>query len=281
MLGRRRSLGQGGASMCDGLGQPVCVSDALVMLDRALDHLNSADAGSLPSGVQAEALRALERAAAKHTAARARVLAAFAGQAAYEDDGHGSARTWLKWQARVTAGAAAGAIGWVRRLDAHPAIAGALAAGDLSESWAKQVCEWTRRLPEDRQSDADEILAAAARAGVDLAGLAGLAQEMYERSHRDGDDDGDDRSGDRGVWLDTTFGGAGRLAGDLTPGCSAALTAVLDALGKRAGPEDLRTVVQRHHDALEDACRRLIAAGMLPGRGGQPTQITLHMSLAE
>src|SRR5215472_2119598 len=166
MLGRRRSLGQGGASMCDGLGQPVCVSDALVMLDRALDHLNSADAGSLPSGVQAEALRALEQAAAKHTAARARVLAAFAGQATYEDDGQGSARTWLKWQCRVTDRAASGAVGWARRLSAHPVIGDALAAGELSESWARQLCAWTDRLPEGHQDDADEILAAAARQGV-------------------------------------------------------------------------------------------------------------------
>jgi hypothetical protein len=267
--------------MCDGLGRPASVAHALAMLDRALDHLNAADAGSLPSSVQAEALRALERAGAKHTAARARMLGAFAGQAAYEDDGHGSARTWLKWQTRVTAGAAAGAVGWVRRLEAHPVIGGALAAGDLSESWAKQISAWTDRLPIGRQDDADEILAAAARAGVELAGLAGLAQEMYERSHADRDGDGDGGFGDRAVWLDTTLGGAGRLTGDLTPACSAALAAVLDSLGKRAGPEDIRTVAQRRHDALEEACRRLIAAGMLPDRAGQPTQVQLHMTLAQ
>jgi len=199
--------------MCGNAGQLVSVTEALRMLDRALDHLNTADAASLPASVQAEALRALERAEAKRTAARARVLAAFAGQAAYEDDGHGSARTWLKWQTRVTSGAAAGAVGWVRRLAAHPVIGDALAAGDLSESWARQICTWTDRLPIDRQGDADEILAAAARGGVDLAGLAGLAQEMYERSHQ-GDTDGG--FGDRAVWLGTTVGGAGRLSGDLT-----------------------------------------------------------------
>jgi len=264
--------------MCDGLGQPASVTGALAMLDRALDYLNAADAASLPSSVQAETLRALERAGAKHTAARARVLAAFAGQAAYEDDGHGSARTWLKWQTRVTNGAAAGAVGWVRRLTAHPVIGGALAAGDLSESWARQICAWTDRLPVGRQDDADEILAAAARAGVDLAGLAGLAQEMYERSRHD---DADDGFGDRAVWLGTTLGGAGRLTGDLTPACSAALSAVLESLGKRAGPEDIRTAAQRRHDALEEACRRLIAAGMLPDRAGQPTQVQLHMTLAQ
>src|SRR5262249_25761603 len=150
--------------------------------------LNAAATASLPTSVQAQALRALERAGAKHTAARARVLAAFAGQAACEDDGHGSARTWLKWQTRVTTGAAAGAVGWVRRLAAHPVMGGALAAGDLSESWARQVCAWTDRLPPARQDDADEILAAAARSGVDLSGLAGLAQEMYERACTGPDD---------------------------------------------------------------------------------------------
>lgn len=264
--------------MCDGPDQPASVTQALAMLDRALDHLNAADAAALPAGVQAEALRALERVGAKHTAARARVLATFAGQAAFEDDGHGSARTWLKWQTRITPGAAAGAIGWVRRLAAHPAIGAALAAGDLSESWARQICQWTDRLPVGRQDDADEILAAAARAGVDLAGLAGLAQEMYERSHRD---DADAGFADRAVWLDTTLGGAGRLTGDLTPACSAALAAVLESLGKRAGPEDIRSPAQRRHDALEEACRRLIAAGMLPDRAGQPTQVQLHMTLAQ
>ena len=73
--------------MCGRSEEPSSVTEALAMLDRALDHLSTADAALLPAGVQAEALRALERAAAKHTVARARVLAAFAGQAGYEDDG--------------------------------------------------------------------------------------------------------------------------------------------------------------------------------------------------
>src|SRR5215472_15902769 len=191
--------------MCDGGYQPSSVTEALGMLDRTLDFLNGADAARLPSVVQAETLRSLERAEAKHIAARARVLAAFTGQAAYEDDGQGSAGTWLRWQTRVTRGAAAGAVGWARRIAAHPVIGTALAAGDLSQSWARHVCAWTDRLPEGTRGDADEILAAAARSGVDLAGLAGLAQEMYERTHRDEDGGASDGFGDRVVWLDTTL----------------------------------------------------------------------------
>ncbi len=56
---------------------------------------------------------------------------------------------------------------------------------------------------------------------------------------------------------------------------------MLEALGKPAGPEDLRTTTQRRHDALEEACRRLIAAKMVPGRAGQPTQALVHITLAQ
>ena len=45
------------------------------------------------------------------------------------------------------------------------------------------------------------------------------------------------------------------------------------------GPEDLRSRWQRQHDALEEACRLLVASNGLPDRAGQPTQIVLHMDL--
>jgi Domain of unknown function (DUF222) len=86
---------------------------------------------------------------------------------------------------------------------------------------------------------------------------------------------------DRWFRLGITFRGAGRAEGDLTPGCAAALAAVLAALGKKAGPEDTRTGAQRRHDALEEACRRLIRAGMVPARAGQPAHVLVHMTLAQ
>ena len=267
--------------MCDPQ-QPVSVGAALVTLERALDALNAADVASVPASVQAQALRVLERAEAKHTAARARVLATFTAQDGYEDDGQGSARMWLRWQTRVTKAAAAGAVGWMRRLAAHPVIAQALTEGQISASWARAVCGWSDRLPADMRGDADQILVEAAAGGAELADLAGLAQQMFERSRSGAPDgDGDDGFDDRRLLLDLTFGGAGRLTGDLTPGCAAAVSAVLEALGKPAGPEDLRTVTQRRHDALEEACRRLIAAQMVPGRAGQPTQALVHITLAQ
>ena len=191
-------------------------------------------------------------------------------------------RAWLRWQTRVTKGAAAAATAWARRPAAHPVIAQALAAGEISASWARELCCWSDRLPAGKRDDGAEILAAAARGGADLADLAGLAEEMYQRSRQDSPD-GDTGGGfaDRGVWLGVTLGGAGRLDGDLTAGCAAALTAVLESLGKKAGPEDDRSAAQRRHDALEEACRRLIAAGMLPGRASQPAQAQVHITLSQ
>src|ERR1700739_4666152 len=55
----------------------------------------------------------------------------------------------------------------------------------------------------------------------------------------------------------------------------------LDALSAPAGAGDLRTHGQRYHDALHDAMQRLLAAGLLPERAGQPVRAWVHMSLAE
>ena len=232
----------------------------------------------MPVPVQAEALRVLERAASMQTAARARVLAAFSAQRGFEDDGQGSARVWLTWQTRVTAGAARGTVGWMRRLENHPAVAEALAGGVLSVSWARQLTDWTDALPVAARPDADAILLAAAAEGADLAGLAGLAEEIRRRVAGP-DQDGEDGFSHRGLQLDTTFGGAGRLTGDLSARCAASLQAVLDSLGKKMGAEDTRTVQQRNHDALEEACVRLLGSGCLPERAGQPVRLGLHLSL--
>src|SRR6266496_2894668 len=101
---------------------PASAGEALAILDAALDYLNGLDAASRPAAEQASCLAALERAAAKHTAASASVLAAFTAQGGFSGDGQQSARAWLVWQTRVTAGAAAGAVSWTKRLAAHPAV---------------------------------------------------------------------------------------------------------------------------------------------------------------
>jgi hypothetical protein len=182
----------------------------------------------------------------------------------------------------VTKAAAVSYTAWARRAAEHPQVFAALAAGELSESVARTVCTWTDKLPEDCREAADTILISAALAGMDLRDLAGLAAEIYERSRLDLPDEDPARAfEDRGLRLETTFQGAGVLAGDLTPECAAIVTAVLDALSAPAGAEDTRTRAQRYHDALHEAMRRLVAAGLLPERAGQPVKVWAHISLAD
>ena len=260
--------------------RPESAADAVAMVLTGLGWLAGADLASAPPAALAEVLRGLERAASVHLAARSRALAAFTAQAGYEEDGHGSPRTWLRWQTKVTLPAANAAMAWARRLNEHPAIDEALAATQISVSWARQVCEWTDALPEHARGDADVILLAAARNGAQLADLANLAEGIRWRVVGLDGDSGDGFE-DRSLRLATTLGGAGRLNGDLDAGCAAALQAVLDALAKKQGPADTRTKAQRDHDALAEACRRLIASNCLPDRAGQPLQIQLSMTLQE
>jgi hypothetical protein len=262
---------------------PSTAGEALAAVRAGLAFLNQVPAADLPGAVQADCLRELARAESAYTAAHARMLGAFAASGAHEDDGQQSERAWLKWQTQITKGAAAGAVGWMKRLRAHPAVRAALADGAVSPSWARYICAWTDALPEDQRDDADEILLAAAAGGAVLPDLAALAEEMRRRTAAP-DPAGPEGGGgfdERRLRLGLTFGGAGVLEGDLTPACAAALAAVLAALGKKAGPEDVRTAPQRRHDALEEACRRLAGAGCLPDRAGQPTQVQLHLTLEQ
>ena len=261
---------------------PASASEAMEMARAGLGYLAAADATAMAAETQAQCLRMLERAHSIGTAARTSVLAAFTSGQGYSADGDYSPRAWLINRTKVTRGAAVGYTGWVRRAAAHPEVAAALAAGEMSESFARTICAWTDKLPEDSREDADEILLTAAKTGMGLADLGGLAGEIYARSRSAKPDEDEDQAfEDRSVRLETTFGGAGLLHGDLTPECASVVATVLDALSAPAGAEDTRSQAQRFHDGLQEAMRRLVAAGLLPGRAGQPVKAWVHISLAD
>ena len=268
--------------LMNGAVSPGSTKEALRMLTSAMSYLSAADATQMAAETQAQCLQALERVNAMGTAARSSILAAFTSGQGYSADADYSPRAWLINRTRVTKGAAVAYTAWVRRAAAHPLIAQALAAGEISESFARTICTWTDKLPEDCREDADEILVLAAKSGADLRDLAGLVGEIYARSLPGTSDDGpDDGFEDRSLRLETTFDGAGVLSGDLTPECAAVVGTVLDALSAPAGAEDTRTHAQRCHDALQEAMRRLVAADLLPERAGQPAKVWAHISLAD
>jgi len=279
---------------------PVIASadEALTLVHAALAYLAAADATAMGAAERAGCLRGLEEADAVVTAARTSVLGAFGAAQDCADDGDYSPFAWLVHRTHVTRGTAADHAGWVKRGAAHPAVMAALAARAVSKSYARVICRWTDKLPEGSRAAADEILLGAAAAGLELADLAGLAAEMYERSRQHqpgtghGDSDGEDGGGDpgegadaefddRSVTLATTFGGAGVIRGNLTPECAEFVQTVLDTLSAPTGSDDDRSGEQRYHDALEEAMRRLVAGGLVPQRSGQPLRVWAYISLAD
>ena len=252
------------------------------MVRAGLDYLAAADAAQLAAATQAECLQELEQAGAVATAARAAMLAAFTAGQGYADDAEYSAVSWLMHWTGITRGAAVGHTAWAKRAGTHPRVLAAMAARQVSESVGRLICLWTNRLPEKFRDESDELLIAAVAAGLGLEELASLFAEMYERARADLPDEDPDRDfADRGLKLATTFDGAGIVHGDLTPECAEVVGRVLDALSAPAGAEDDRTRDQRYHDALQEAMRRLMAAGLLPERAGQPVKAWVHISLAE
>ena len=265
-------------------GAPVfaSVGEAMEMVQAGLSYLAAADAAQFAAQTQAECLQGLEQAEAVATAARACFLSAFTAGQGYSADADYSVLSWLMHRTGITRGAAVGHTAWARRAGTHPKVLAALAARQVSESVGRMICRWTGQLPEKFRDESDELLIAAAAAGLGLRDLGALFAEMYQRARSElPDEDPDGPLEDRALRLVTTFGGAGVLTGDLTPECAAAVTAVLDALSAPAGAEDTRTRDQRYHDGLQEAMRRLVAAGLLPERAGQPVKVWAHISLAD
>ena len=149
------------------------------MVRCGLGFLAGTDAAGLPGEVQAQCLEGLEQFDAMSTAARARMLGAFANAQGYLADGAYSAKMWLFHRTRVTKGAAAGHAGWAWRAAAHPRVIAALGAAEISVSWARSICDWNDRLPE-RGREALEM--AVIGTAVELvSGPGGLASFLRRR----------------------------------------------------------------------------------------------------
>ena len=257
------------------------VREALRLAGAGLDYLNSPEAGELAPSAMGEVLTALGDLQGKLTAAHATFLRRFDAADAHDADGYGSSSAWLAARGKMTRRDARAAVRQMRQYGQRPALHDAVAAGDLSWSWAQAIAGWTAKLPAGMRDETDKILLQAATAGAvleDLATIAAAAIERWRSQQPDPEDDFDFR--DRYLKLGRTFGGAGAIRGDLAPECAAAVTAVVEALGKKRGQEDDRSEAQRFHDALAEACHLLLRSRLVPGRAGADTQVTVHVPIS-
>src|SRR5215467_8131390 len=118
---------------------PSTAAEALAAVQAGLDWLAGADATGLTGTERADVLRGLATAESVHLAATAKVLSAFDAAEDYAADGQGGPRAWLRWQTRVSRPTAAATMAWARRLAARRQVAEALAAGQLSVSYARRL----------------------------------------------------------------------------------------------------------------------------------------------
>ena len=262
------------------------VSDAL-RVGRALGaYLNSPAAADLEAPARGEALEQLGAITSLLGAAANGLLRRFDAGYDHDADGYATSSAWLAARNHLGPKDARAAVRQMRLMSRHPHLDAATTTGALTISWAKEIAGWTGQIDhDDLRQEADMILVEAAAAGADLDDLRLIAQAAYEAWRaQEPDPDDDPRGkgfGDRDLRLETTMDGAGRIRGDLTPECAAAVTAVLEALGKRRGPEDMRTIGQRYHDALQEGCELLIRARMVPDRAGADTRVDVTIPLSD
>ena len=160
---------------------PATAAEALAMLESA-QGMQQCALGFLAAPGRGEPARPGRRgpAAGPGTGRRGRgrpagrLLAVFDTQDGHLADGQRTTRTWLVHSLRVTRGQA-GEYQAVQALArSHRVLHAALAEGwVLTTSEALQLARWTRAIPAEYRAEAEDILVAAARAGVNLRGPGG------------------------------------------------------------------------------------------------------------
>jgi hypothetical protein len=103
-------------------------------------------------------------------------------------------------ETRISRKDARAAVRDMRRLGARPLLRDAVAAGEISRSWADAITEWTKDLPAAMWDDTDKILLEAAAGGADQDDLRTITWLALEKWRQQRPDDGeDDRFEDRYV----------------------------------------------------------------------------------
>src|SRR5215472_18980030 len=176
-LAQASVAGRGWSRMCTGSGTaPGSVAEALRMAHASMDYLNGRAADELDAASYGTVLRSLGGIQAKFTAAHAGVLSRFDAANAHDAEGYATSRSWLGALAQMRRRDAAAAVWLMRALRRRRPLAEALAAGQITASWAGQILDWIKDLPAQLRDDA-EAVAGLVEILVRAAAVAGAALE--------------------------------------------------------------------------------------------------------
>jgi Domain of unknown function (DUF222) len=135
--------------------KPGSVREALSLMGAALDYLNGPAGDLVQPTALGEVLQGLAGIDAKHTALRMRFVARFDANDCHDSDGYPTTASWLAGRTRVVLAKARAEVRQARTMTgAHPGLAAAMAAGELSPSWAAGIAGWTVELPAELQEAA-------------------------------------------------------------------------------------------------------------------------------
>src|SRR6185437_12572429 len=167
---------------------PATVADALRLAVAGLDYLNS-PAGEIEGAACGQVLAALGQIQARFTAAQASVLRRFDAADAHDGDGYPTPAAWLAAMTQMSGRDARATVQEMRRLAAYPGILEALAAGQVSRSFGREIIDLvTKNLPAELRAATAAILLGAAVAGAgldDLKVITAAAVERWKAAHPD------------------------------------------------------------------------------------------------
>jgi hypothetical protein len=241
----------------------------------AIDELASADLELIADCERGSELRELYVLRERLDAQISRRLACFDVRGLCEADGLPSTQSWLRSQVRMAPSTASAEVKTSRGLRALPATAAAWEAGEISRTHAQAIAALAMETSVDATAKVESELVEVARLADPLRFANELRawREAWRRENRPKDES--DRNERRELTLADSFDGMTSLKGWLTPEVADLLRTVLGPLAAPL-PAESRTARQRNHDALGEACRRLLAEDRVkPGAKVRPSLLVL------
>jgi hypothetical protein len=241
----------------------------------AAQELAVEEIGRLPDAVVGEDLVAINAGMDRVEAEFLRRLAHFDRRRGFAADGSVSTAAWLRRNCRMSHATANEKVALARQLYDLPAVAEALAEGEIGYDSARVIGRTAAKVGLDAFRPAEQPMLEAARQ-LDPRRLEIVAAQV--RYYADPDGVLADARHDHHLrWLELSQSFEGRyfLEGQLDAESGACLQAALDALMAPPAPGEDGAFSQRRADALVELARQALDRGALPEVAGQKPHLSL------
>lgn len=258
------------------------VVEAVARLRAALDDLRAFDVNTVSAADLVESTAELLKIETGLRAEELRWLSNMDERDTTTEECGRAPRSWLIEEHNLSPAEAARRMRIARTWERFPDLRAAAEAGAITMDHVATILDAIHGVPAEYEEAMVAALLKIARDNPphlirrlvdDIREALGIDRTSDEKRMR--------RYAERFIGLDETFGGAGSLAGTLTPEMleKARLGLESTTAFKCAGPDDKRTVGQRRHDALEEVFDFWHANKDLPASCGERTRVVVTIPL--